>query len=889
MPVNFGQLQNQIDEMYEEKSEDVKKMYSPQDFTEEIHNSIMRTLKKSGINPTKEAIQDALIGIKELSAYYDLTQEGAIESLSITAVSMLKETKYLINDGKSSIGPLLEVGIALKIANDIITPEVLHTMVSNLDSLNQEGLLIVAANVTCLSPGDFRIWKENVGKSIQNLKGEDRKRAEETLAHQDDLDNYKKLLGRKSEEDCKEKVEDILRRGAKDRVEEEIIAMIKQLDGVRSYAEILREVTDYRQSLEAAVSTYDKLRGDGKKPIEELDVHQFTYDFKNRTDASRKFYNIASRDTYNSGYTYIYDNKLKYNDVRDCLDRYHSKVIIEDMMRMASSDGQARELMDNSRWAEAMKQKEAISGYTAATTEETKEDTAIEFKYGIGEIVSTLDKDVNEKTIEEALKLYSAKMKSIFEDKDLAENVKNMGTKDRNSFVKEQIEKISEDGSHSKEVISLYSQLMKLSFKPNYKDIFKDDKSMSDYLEYISQPELAQMIKKGIEDRDKPKEPQEPEPPKEDTPIQPQEAPVPIGNAQMSVLMDLVGGHADGPEIPTFWLGGRESLINKEKENILKVNSMENYLGKVDEGGPVTYDDIKDRFEKKDTLHDLKTTEQLEYNEPTVEAVNELLVGPRGKKLVRNPEEMIQEEVNSMEEVAQDEPIAPDAGEAPKGPEEGVGAPEEPAEINEPETQGVEDAFETVPSENGDIGIDETIPEVEEPAEEVMQEEITQDEPMAPDAGEAPKGPEEGISAPEEPAEINEPETQGVEDAFETAPSENGDIGIDETIPEVEEPAEEVMQEAITQEDVEKMAQEPEKTQEGPQLGETSGVEEAPVPAVISDRQGQLKKLSENVPMRAFREMMDNIKQKMIELKDRITGKNKNPEDRENNDDDFTQ
>ena len=85
------------------------------------------------------------------------------------------------------------------------------------------------------------------------------------------------------------------------------------------------------------------------------------------------------------------------------------------------------------------------------------------------------------------------------------------------------------------------------------------------------------------------------------------------------------------------------------------------------------------------------------------------------------------------------------------------------------------------------------------------------------------------------------------------------------------------------------MVQEAGETPEEPQFEEADMVEEAPVPAVISDRQGQLKKISENVPMRAVREMMDHIKQKMIELKDKITGKNKNPEDRENNDDDFTQ
>ena len=230
--------------------------------------------------------------------------------------------------------------------------------------------------------------------------------------------------------------------------------------------------------------------------------------------------------------------------------------------------------------------------------------------------------------------------------------------------------------------------------------------------------------------------------------------------------------------------------------------------------------------EAEDPITPGETIQENDLRPDDIEAVNELLVGPRGKKLVRNPEEMIQEEVNPMEEVAQDEPMAPDVGEAPKGPEEGIGAPEEPAEINEPETQGVEDAFETAPSENGDIGIDETIPEVEEPAEEVMQEEITQ-------------------------------------------------------------------------EDVGEMVQEPEETQEGPQFGETSGVEEPPAPADISDKQGQLITVTKNTRtgvMETVKQQISEHMKKLVEMvKDKLSKGKQQPKDEQtpNNiddkDDDLTQ
>ena len=145
MPANFGQLQDQIDEMYEEKSEDVKKMYSPQDFTEEIHKSIMRTLKKSGINPTKEAIQDVLIGIKQLSAYYDLSQEGAIEAISISAVGMIKDLKYSPVKKSSPIQTVAEIAILAKVAEVLVNKDgtlnigVVENMINSYPTLSHAG------------------------------------------------------------------------------------------------------------------------------------------------------------------------------------------------------------------------------------------------------------------------------------------------------------------------------------------------------------------------------------------------------------------------------------------------------------------------------------------------------------------------------------------------------------------------------------------------------------------------------------------------------------------------------------------------------------------------------------------------------------------------------
>jgi len=821
MPANFGQLQDQIDEMYEEKSEDVKKMYSPQDFTEEIHKSIMRTLKKSGINPTKEAIQDVLIGIKQLSAYYDLTQEGAIEAISISAVGMIKDLKYSSVQKSSPIRTVAEAAILAKVAEVLVNKDgslnlgVIEGMIDKYSTLSYRGKEDLLYCADKMPPSTrLKLFEQMKAQHHKSEKLTPKEIIESDITI-DSMEVYARLMNGEIELSHKAKIE-----------------YIEGMKSIESDSPIARAVADVIEYWEAHDGeNYDDL-------IKGITRVQFNFERFRENNLLRSQEGLQeekhiSDETIFDGLSYYQDIKNlreqkgygenKYIDTGSDLYRASTTQLLKNVVK---ADAERSGDKDTIALGDLL---ESIVASTAKVSalekqEHTESVEAIDLQYGFNSVISNLKKDVDVKTIEEALKLYSDKMKSIFENKEITDSIKNMGVKEKNAFIKNLIEEARKSESIPKDILTVYEKLMNSSFKPGTKKILKDDKSMSEYLEYISKPELAQTIKQGIEDKPKepqepeqPKEPQEPEQPKEEnTPIQPQEAPVPIENAMMNTFMDLFGGPVNGTEISTVYLGGRESLINKEKENILKVDSMENYIGKVDEGGPVTYDDIKDRFEKKDTLQDLKTAEQLEYNEPPVEAVNELLVGPRGKKLVRNPEEMIQEEVNPMEEVAQDEPMAPDAGEAPKGPEEGVGAPEEPAEINEPETQGVEDAFETAPSENGDIGIDETIPEVEEPAEEVMQE-------------------------------------------------------------------------AIIQEDVEKMAQEPEKTQEGPQLGETSGVEEAPVPAVISDRQGQLKKLSENVPMRAFREMMDNIKQKMIELKDRITGKNKNPEDRENNDDDFTQ
>ena len=825
----MADIDDRIADIYASLDKSIRDSKSEEDFIPEFKGKVRAAMEGAGIPYTNEAFSEAVAIISKTVMGKNNTTYDSIDSLvadsfskiSIREIERLKsETPRTAADTAKDIAA---AAIGAKIAETVLSTVELHNRIANYKNLTFDQISEIYQNWGEVSTEDRITMLENTRTKAKESKAFTSKEKESNErffagakareeSHMDET--WQKLS--KDEDFAKKYVENRLLSTNDDILRKRIKTMV--LLGtpyVEIYEEIERitneKIAAGAESIEAQVA-----KEKAKCKVSYGYISPEAIKEENPTITEEEAEKLADQysqpyQSVTKGYGYNYDNIDRLHDeisasMRDGYDAIYNisqqpGYNIEDITSRYEAIG-----------IKKIEMEEAFVQITGMKEGKTKDS----FKFGIKSVISSLDKNTDIKTIEEALKLYSDKMKSIFEDKDLAENVKNMGIKEKNAFIKNLIEEARKSESIPKDVLTVYEKLMNSSFKPETKKILKDDKSMSEYLEYISQPELAKTIKQGIEDRDKPKEGQEPEQPKEDTPTQPQEAPVPIGNAQMNLLMDLVGGHADGPELPTFWPGGRESLINKEKEKISKVNSMENYLGKVVEGGPVTYEDIKDRSEKKDILHDFETAEPLEYTEQPAEAVNELLVGPRGKKLVRNPEEMIQEEVNPMEEAT----------------------PNEPDISNE---------------------------------------------------GEAPKGPEEGISAPEEPAEINEPETQGVEDAFETAPSGNGDIGIDETIPEVEEPAEEVMQEAITQEDVGEMVQEAGETPEEPQFEEADMVEEAPVPAVISDRQGQLKKISENVPMRAVREMMDHIKQKMIELKDKITGKNKNPEDRENNDDDFTQ
>ena len=824
----MADIDDRIADIYASLDKSVRESKSEEDFIPEFKGKVRAAMEGVGIPYTNEAFSEAVAIISKTVMGKNNTTYDSIDSLvadsfskiSIKEIERLKgETPRTAADTAKDIAAAV---IGTKIAETVMSAAELHDRIANYNNLTFDQISEIYQNWGEVRPEDRITMIENTQAKATKSKDFTSKEKESNTRFFEEVkarekshidEEWQKLS--KDERAAEVYVEQRLLSTNDDLLRKRIKTM--KLQGT-SYVEIAQEIeriTDEKIAVGAESIEAQMAKEKAKCKVNYGYISPEVIKEENPKITEEEAKKIAEQfsqpyQSYRGEYGYSYENidRLQEDIAASNRDRYNAIYnIIQEPGNELEDIASRYEVVDTKRKAES----EAVFQMTGIKEIKAKDS----FKYGLKSVISVLDKDTDIKTIEAALKLFNGKMEEIFKDKDAVEELKSIDKILFKGWLKKQKTELKGDKSIPEEVKTVYEKLLSESFGKNLRDILKDDKSMSEYLEYISQPGLAQMIKKGIEDRDKPKEEQEPEQPKEEnTPIQVQIAP--IRQEQMNTFMDLFGGPVNGNEISTVYLGGRESLINKEKEDILKVNSMENYLGKVDEGGPVTYDDIKDRFEKKGILHDLKTAEQLEYNEPPVEAVNELLVGPRGKKLVRNPEEMIQEEVNSMEEVAQDEPIAPDAGEAPKGPEE-------------------------------------------------------------------------GISAPEEPAEINEPETQGVEDAFETAPSENGDIGIDETMPEVEEPAEEVMQEAITQEDVGEMAQEPEKTQEGPQFEETSGVEEAPVPAVISDRQGQLKKLSENVPMRAFREMMDNIKQKMIELKDRITGKNKNPEDRENNDDDFTQ
>lgn len=894
----MADVDEQIVEIYESLDDSVKRSKSVSDFVPEFKGKVESALKKSGIPFTNEAFTEAIsiIGstVKENRGMtydsIDSIVSDTFQKLSTKEIARLKKAEPRTNVDVAKGAAAIAVGAA--VAKEVLDHEELHSMVPRFGQLSKEDQDKLLDRYDELSEAD----KDQIDIALKGEIETSEFLTAEGKAHAGRTVDLTRMADR---------LEQLQRKYL--RIIDEVGAraygesMIEYYDGLakmgdpkslesimykgfaKKYSAALDSEKDIKQSLEEMGRLEDRITKTIRKFLhdasqhKEVDLGALTeiLDQLDVEPEDRKLIKIQSNRIYadESNIQIKSEEKLK-TQMLETFDNIEYNRLTgrqNSLYDMATYIGSNKKFQKGSfeydgllllkeleqlreRYRVISQQREEAAEATAQSMDGNSTVKQEKLEYGMERVISVLPRDVDTKTIEEALKLLANKTKDIAKDPKQVAILTDKKTTEAKEWLKKEQKEAEEDKNIPDDVKKVYIELLTTSLYKGKKKIFESKDSISEYLSYISQEQLPEMMKKGIEDREK----------SEEGPMQPQGPIEPIPNAEVNLFVNVAGGPVNGPELPTFYLGGRDRYVNEEKEKPNKLNSMENYIGKIVEGGPVTYDDIKDQFEKRDILHDLETAEPLEYNEPPIEAVNELLVGPRGKKLVKNPEEMIQEEVNPMEEVTPNEPDISNEEEVPKGP----------ATINEPETQRVEDAKNP---------------------EEIIQEEVNPMEEVAPNEpdisneGEAPKGQEEGISAPEEPAEINEPETQGVEDAFETAPSENGDIGIDETIPEVEEPAEEVMQKEITQEDIGEMVQEVGETPEEPQFEEADMVEEAPVPAVISDRQGQLKKISENVPMRAVREMMDHIKQKMIELKDKITGKNKNPEDRENNDDDFTQ